>query len=91
MESRPLSGRGRRPLRRLPYAEEHLRRRQAQASAFGGGLVQGMFAPRLDAAERSGLKSWSVEDIVEYLQSGRNGRSHAGELMSEVVVNSTSK
>lgn len=58
---------------------------------FGGGLVQGMFAPRLDAAERSGLKSWSVEDITEYLQSGRNGRSHAGELMSEIVVNSTSK
>ena len=50
-----------------------------------------MFAPRLDAAERSGLKSWSVADIAEYLQSGRNGRSHAGELMSEVVVNSTSK
>ena len=50
-----------------------------------------MFAPRLDAAERSGLKSWSVEDITEYLQSGRNGKSHAGELMSEVVVNSTSK
>jgi mono/diheme cytochrome c family protein len=62
-----------------------------RGQAFGGGLVQGMFAPRLDAAERSGLKSWSVDDIAEYLQSGRNGRSHAGELMSEVVVNSTSK
>ena len=59
--------------------------------AFGGGRVAGMFAPRLDAAERSGLKSWSVEDITEYLQSGRNAKSHAGELMSEVVVNSTSK
>src|SRR5712675_681295 len=58
---------------------------------FGGGLVQGMFAPRLDGAARSGLKSWSADDIAEYLQSGRNGRSHAGELMSEVVVNSTSK
>ena len=43
------------------------------------------------APERSGLKSWTAEDIAEYLQSGRNGRSHAGELMSEVVVNSTSK
>jgi mono/diheme cytochrome c family protein len=32
-----------------------------------------------------------VDDIVEYLQSGRNGRSHAGKLMAEVVVNSTSK
>jgi mono/diheme cytochrome c family protein len=59
--------------------------------AFGGGLVQGWFAPRLDSAGRSGLKSWSVDDIVEYLQSGRNGRSHAGGLMAEVVVNSTSK
>jgi mono/diheme cytochrome c family protein len=58
--------------------------------AYGGGLVQGWFAPRLDNAERSGLKSWSVDDIVEYLQSGRNGRSHAGKLMAEVVVNSTS-
>jgi mono/diheme cytochrome c family protein len=58
--------------------------------AFSGALVQGWFAPRLDGAERSGLKSWSVDDIVEYLQSGRNGRSHAGKLMAEVVVNSTS-
>ncbi|MFL6792013.1 MAG: c-type cytochrome [Bradyrhizobium sp.] len=62
-----------------------------RTQAFGGGQVAGMFAPRLDAAERSGLKSWSVDDIIEYLQSGRNGRSHAGELMSEVVLNSTSK
>jgi mono/diheme cytochrome c family protein len=59
--------------------------------AFGGGLVQGWFAPRLDGAERSGLKSWSAGDIVEYLQSGRNGRSHAGGPMAEVVANSTSK
>src|ERR1041384_1942542 len=48
-------------------------------------------APGLQAAARSGLKSWSVENITEYLQSGRNGKSHAGEVMSEVVVNSTSR
>jgi mono/diheme cytochrome c family protein len=59
--------------------------------AFGGGLVQGWFAPRLDSAPRSGLKSWSVDDIVEYLASGRNGRSHADGLMAEVVVASTSR
>jgi mono/diheme cytochrome c family protein len=58
---------------------------------FGGGLVQGWFAPRLDSARRSGLESWSVDDIVEYLQSGRNGRSNADGPMAEVVVNSTSK
>jgi mono/diheme cytochrome c family protein len=61
-----------------------------QTHLFGGGLIGDQFAPRLDAAERSGLKSWSADDIAEYLQSGRNGRSHAGGLMAEVVANSTS-
>jgi mono/diheme cytochrome c family protein len=61
-----------------------------KSRAFGGGLVGEQFAPRLDAAERSGLKSWSADDIAQYLQSGRNGRSHAGGLMAEVVLNSTS-
>jgi mono/diheme cytochrome c family protein len=60
-------------------------------AAFGGGLVQGWFAPRLDGAMRSGLKSWSTDDIAEYLQSGRNSKSHADGLMAEVVLNSTSK
>ena len=59
--------------------------------AFGGGQIAGWFAPRLDGAARSGLKSWSVDDIVEYLSSGRNGKSHADGPMAEVVVNSTSK
>jgi mono/diheme cytochrome c family protein len=59
--------------------------------ALGGGRVDGMFAPRLDGAARGGLKSWSADDIAEYLQSGRNVKSHAGQLMSEVVLNSTSK
>jgi len=65
--------------------------RRGRAQKFTGSLVQGMFAPRLDGAARSGLKSWSVDDITEYLQSGRNSKSHAGQVMSEVVVNSTSK
>ncbi|MBI5262992.1 MAG: c-type cytochrome [Bradyrhizobium sp.] len=59
--------------------------------AFAGGNVAGWFAPRLDGAERSGLKSWSVDDIAEYLQSGRNAKSHAGGPMAEVIVNSTSR
>ena len=58
---------------------------------FGGGLVQGWFAPRLDGAARGGLKSWSVEDIAEYLSSGRNAHSNAGNLMAAVVANSTSQ
>ena len=62
-----------------------------RGQAFAGGRVGDWFAPRLDGAARSGLQSWSVDDIVEYLQSGRNARSHADGLMAEVVVNSTSK
>jgi mono/diheme cytochrome c family protein len=62
-----------------------------QGRSFAGGAVGGWFAPRLDEAARSGLKSWSVDDIVEYLQSGRNAKSNADGPMAEVIVNSTSK
>jgi mono/diheme cytochrome c family protein len=58
---------------------------------FAGGPVDGWFAPRLDGAERGGLKSWSVDDIAEYLGSGRNAHSHADGLMAEVILNSTSR
>jgi mono/diheme cytochrome c family protein len=64
---------------------------EKRGQKFGGGLVGGWFAPRLDGASRSGLKSWSAEDIVEYLQSGRNAHSHADGPMAEVVLNSTSR
>ncbi len=64
---------------------------EKRGQKFGGSLVDDWFAPRLDGAERSGLKSWSVDDIVEYLQSGRNARSHADGPMAEVVLNSTSR
>ena len=55
-----------------------------------GSMVDGWFAPRLDGAVRGGLKSWSTEDIVEYLLSGRNGHSHADGPMAQVILNSTS-
>ena len=64
---------------------------EKRGQKYGGGLVDGWFAPRLDGANRGGLKSWSVEDIVEYLQSGRNAKSHADGPMAEVVINSTSR
>lgn len=61
------------------------------AQALSGNEVGGWYAPRLDGATRTGLKSWSARDIAEYLQSGRNAKSHAGGPMAEVIVNSTSK
>ena len=63
---------------------------ERERARFTGSRVDGWFAPRLDGAARGGLKSWSVEDIAEYLQSGRNVHSHAGGPMAQVVLNSTS-
>jgi len=64
---------------------------EKRGERFAGAPVDGWFAPRLDGAARSGLKTWSADDIVEYLQSGRNAKSHAGGPMAEVVLNSTSR
>jgi mono/diheme cytochrome c family protein len=72
------------------HTPKNIRRRQTRPG-LRRQLVDGWFAPRLDGSDRSGLKSWSIEDIAEYLQSGRNGKSHAAGLMAEVVVNSTSR
>ncbi len=79
-------------MRRLPITPEELARRyQARPRLYRVNRSRAGTAPRLDGAARSGLKSWSVDDLVEYLQSGRNGRSHAGGPMADVVVDSTSK
>lgn len=59
--------------------------------ALTGSALGGWYAPRLDGAARTGLQSWSADDITEYLQSGRNAKSHADGPMAEVIVNSTSK
>ena len=64
---------------------------ERQKVRFTGSLIDGWFAPRLDNAARGGLKSWSVDDIAEYLLSGRNKHSHADGPMAQVVLNSTSK
>ncbi len=56
-----------------------------------GNAVDGWYAPRLDAAARSGLQSWRTTDIVDYLKTGRSAKSHAAGPMAEVVSNSTSK
>jgi cbb3-type cytochrome c oxidase subunit III len=56
-----------------------------------GNQIQNWFAPELANDSRSGLGAWSVDDIVEYLKTGRNSHSGATGLMAEAVANSTSK
>ena len=64
---------------------------EKRGTRLTGSIVDGWFAPRLDGAERGGLKSWSAEDIAEYLGTGRNAHSHASGPMAEVILNSTSR
>jgi mono/diheme cytochrome c family protein len=56
-----------------------------------GAQPQNWFIPKIDNDQRRGLGSWSVDDIVEYLKTGRNAHSGAAALMAEVAANATSK
>jgi mono/diheme cytochrome c family protein len=59
-------------------------------SEFFGGTLDNWVAPDLTANDRTGLGSWSVDDITEYLGTGRNLHAGAGGPMADVVTYSTS-
>lgn len=67
----------------LAGASEHSRFLQ-------GSDLNHWVAPDLTGNARTGLGRWSVDDIVEYLRTGRNARSNAAGPMAEVVAYSTS-
>jgi mono/diheme cytochrome c family protein len=58
--------------------------------AFQGGSLEDWVAPDLSGNARAGLGSWSGDEVVEYLKTGRNARAQAGGPMAEVVSYSTS-
>jgi mono/diheme cytochrome c family protein len=58
--------------------------------ALYGGAINNWTPPDLTGNPRTGLGLWSLGDITEYLQTGRNARAGAGEDMGEVVSYSTS-
>lgn len=58
--------------------------------ALQGGDLDNWVAPDLTANARTGLGGWSVDDITEFLRTGRNAHAGAGGSMAEVVSYSTS-
>jgi mono/diheme cytochrome c family protein len=58
---------------------------------FAGGEVQNWYASTLAGDLETGLGTWSKEEIVEFLKTGRNARTTAYGPMAEVITDSTSK
>ncbi len=60
------------------------------SQAFHGASLESFIAPDLTGNERTGLGSWTEQDIVEYLRTGRNGLAGAAGPMADVITYSTS-
>jgi len=58
--------------------------------ALHGGAINNWVAPDLTGNARTGLGAWSLSDITEFLQTGRNAHAGAAGDMGEVVSYSTS-
>ncbi|MBV8914186.1 MAG: cytochrome c [Acetobacteraceae bacterium] len=61
------------------------------SKALQGNVLQGWFAPNITNDERTGLGKWSVDEVVQYLQTGHNSWAAASGPMAEVVQYSTSR
>ncbi len=59
-------------------------------SYLGGAELDAWYAPSLRGEVRTGLGTWSKEDIVEFLRQGHNRIGTAFGSMAEAVNNSTS-
>jgi len=59
--------------------------------AFQGGKLGNWFSPDLTGNNKTGLANWSLDELVQYLKTGRNAHSNAGGVMAEVVAYSTSQ
>src|SRR6202140_1598595 len=57
---------------------------------FYGAKLDNWVAPDLTSNERTGLGSWSIDDVPESLGNGRNLHAGAGGAMADVVTYSTS-
>jgi mono/diheme cytochrome c family protein len=55
-----------------------------------GATLDNWVAPDLTANDRTGLGAWSIDDVTEYLRTGRNAHAGAGGAMANVITYSAS-
>lgn len=55
-----------------------------------GATLDNWVAPDLTANDRTGLGGWSIDDLTEYLRTGRNAHAGAGGAMADVITYSAS-
>jgi mono/diheme cytochrome c family protein len=60
------------------------------AQELRGGKLDNWVAPDLTSNTRIGVGEWGVDDIAEFLATGRNAHSAAGGAMADVISYSTS-
>jgi mono/diheme cytochrome c family protein len=63
----------------------------AGGQPYRGGVLDNWYAPDLTSDQRAGLGAWSVQDIVDFLKTGRTDKEVAYGPMSEVIHYSTSR
>jgi mono/diheme cytochrome c family protein len=51
-----------------------------------GATLDNWVAPDLTANDRTGLGGWSIDDVTEYLRTGRNAHAGAGGAMADVIT-----
>ncbi|HWE45724.1 MAG TPA: cytochrome c [Caulobacteraceae bacterium] len=72
------------------HTPKNMLQADSRSKPLQGGKIENWFAPDLDGSPR-GLASWSRDDIVEFLKTGRNARSNGGASMAAVLVHSTTQ
>ncbi|EJD6501500.1 cytochrome c, partial [Providencia rettgeri] len=73
--------------RGIGFAEKALN--QSDEAYLKGAMIDNWYAPDLTEGAIGGLKSWTEEDIVQFLKTGHNDKNAAFGSMSDVIKNST--
>ncbi|MEX0954036.1 MAG: c-type cytochrome [Rhizobiaceae bacterium] len=71
------------------HTEKNVAGADKESRHLMGGQLENWAAPDIRAGPNGGLADWSEDDIVEFLETGRNAHTAAFSIMSEVIEYST--